>query len=155
MHTATSSLFFFALTQSKRVVARNHLLILRLASVKLNHLILQLLAVFLDLLLLLRVLFLQLIKLGMQVLFGFLQFGLLHLDTDNKHLPHLVLLLLELLQMVRSFVFESLLEADRFVVCVYIAEPHLFEASFAVELVVARVRLFAHVLHVGADQHFA
>lgn len=43
--------------------------------------------------------------------------------------------------------------SDRFVVGVDVGEAHLLQPPPAVELVVPRVRLLAHVLHVGADQH--
>lgn len=44
---------------------------------------------------------------------------------------------------------------DGLVVGVDVGEAHLREAAAAVQLVVPRVRLLAHVLHVGADQHLA
>lgn len=44
---------------------------------------------------------------------------------------------------------------DGLVVGVDVGEAHLLQAAAAVQLVVARVRLLAQVLHVRADQHLA
>uniref|UniRef100_A0A2M4C5R9 Putative secreted protein n=1 Tax=Anopheles marajoara TaxID=58244 RepID=A0A2M4C5R9_9DIPT len=91
----------------------------------------------------------------MELLFALLQLGFLLLDAHDEHLAHLVLLGLQLRQMVAALRLERLLERDRLVVAIDIGESHLFEPLLAVQLVVARMRLLAHILHVGADQHLA
>lgn len=145
-------LLLLVLSQRERVMGGRHL---RLSPSKLNKLLFQLLPCLLQLPLLLRVVLLQLVELGLQLLLVLLQLGLLLLHALHEHLPHLVLLLLQLGQMVRPLRLERLLEGHRLVVTVHIGESHLFQSLLPVQFVVAGVRLLAHVLHVRADQHLA
>lgn len=145
-------LFLVLFAQRQRMMRRRNL---RLASTKLHEILLQLLAIVLQLALILHMVLLQFVELGVQILFVLLQFRLLLLDAQHKHLPHIVLLVLQLGQVIGALRLERLLERHGLVVAVHIGEAHLLETLLAVQFVVARVRHAAHVLHVGANQHFA
>lgn len=54
-----------------------------------------------------------------------LEFRLLLLDPDDKHLSHLVFSLLQLLLVVVTLRLKRLLEADGLVLCVHVRESHL------------------------------
>lgn len=123
---------------------------LRFSSVKLENVVFELLTTLLELLLLFRVVFLQFVKLPVQlckiilnrytettnkigelieklshILLGVFKLSFLFLYSDDEHLTHLVFLLLKFLKMSGSLGFKSLLEADGLVLAVHVAESHL------------------------------
>lgn len=109
-----------------------------------------------------------------------LQLCLLLLHPLHKHLPHLVLPLLQLHQELLPLGLVRLLQAahthtdscqscqlntrsmsarrvgdspDRLALRSRVLEAHLLKFAASVQLVVASVRLLSQVLHVDADQH--
>lgn len=111
-----------------------------------------------------------------------LQLSFLLLYPLNKHLPHLVLPLLQLHQELLSLGLVRLLQTveakfkpnhqrssvahphphcvsaggspDWFALWSRVFESHFFQLATSVQLIVARVSLLSQVLHVHADQHF-
>ena len=67
------------------------------------------------------------------LLLGFLELRLLLLNPDDKLLPHIVFLLLQVDTQKLPLVFVRLLEALRFVVRVDIAETHLEHTKESVQ----------------------
>jgi hypothetical protein len=165
----SESLFLALLAQRERVGSGK----LRLAAVELHKLLFELLAGLFQFALVFGVVFLELLELGVELvgekrqfgseinrkpfkshlLFAILQLSFLLLDAHHEHLTNFVFLGLQLGDVVGSLGLEGLLEGNWLVLAVDVGEAHLLQALLTVELVVACVRLLAHVLHVGADQH--